>query len=164
MIQTFLCPGFNLTSSAASSLIFSLPLTVPRFCPFVSWHGLRPHPLGPHRPSFQLSAKDHRFIKLSLHGSANLQYCPLSMPCCGIWAIHFGTVFLWFLIYLIYWVFNKYFIYLAALGLSFGIPILSWGMWDLVPWLGIEPRSPALGAWTLNHWTSEEVPIMLYSF
>ena len=116
----------------------------------MSLHGLRPHLLGPQRPSFQLSAKDHRFIKLSLHGSANLQCCPLSMPCCGIWAIHFGTVFLRFLVYLIYWVFKKYFIYLTALGLSFGIPILSWGMWDLVPWLGVEPRSPALGAWTLK--------------
>ena len=27
------------------------------------------------------------------------------------------------------------------------------GMWDLVPWPGIKPRSPALGAWSLSHWT-----------
>ena len=30
---------------------------------------------------------------------------------------------------------------------------LSWGMWDLVPWPG-----RALGAWSLSHWTSKEVP------
>ena len=28
-------------------------------------------------------------------------------------------------------------------------------MWDLVPWPG-EPRPPALGAWTLNHWITRE--------
>ena len=42
------------------------------------------------------------------------------------------------------------FIYLAAPGLSCG-------MWDLVPWPGIKPGSPALGAWSLNHWTTREV-------
>ena len=28
----------------------------------------------------------------------------------------------------------------------------------LVPWQGIEPESPALEAWSLNHWTPREVP------
>ena len=32
-------------------------------------------------------------------------------------------------------------------------------MWDLVPWPGIEPRPPALGAWSLNHWTTRKVPL-----
>ena len=32
------------------------------------------------------------------------------------------------------------------------------GMWDLVPWPGIEPRPPALGAWSLSHCTAREVP------
>ena len=31
-------------------------------------------------------------------------------------------------------------------------------MWDLVPQLGIEPRPPALGAWSLSHWPTSEVP------
>ena len=31
-------------------------------------------------------------------------------------------------------------------------------MWDLVPWPGMEPRPPALGAWSLSHWTTKEVP------
>ena len=35
---------------------------------------------------------------------------------------------------------------------------LSHSMWDLVPWPGIEPESPALGAWNLSHWTTREVP------
>ena len=30
-------------------------------------------------------------------------------------------------------------------------------MWDLVPWLGIEPRPPTLGAQSLSHWITREV-------
>ena len=44
-----------------------------------------------------------------------------------------------------------YVFYLAALGLSCS-------MWDLVPCPGIESRPPALGAWTLSHWTTREAP------
>ena len=36
--------------------------------------------------------------------------------------------------------------------------IFSCGMQDLVPWPGIKPRPPALGARSLNHWTTREVP------
>ena len=43
------------------------------------------------------------------------------------------------------------FFYLAVLGLSCN-------MWDLVPWAGIEAGSPALGAQSLSHWTTREVP------
>ena len=32
-------------------------------------------------------------------------------------------------------------------------------MWDLVPRLGIEPGPPALGAQSLTHWTTREVPL-----
>ena len=31
-------------------------------------------------------------------------------------------------------------------------------MRDIVPWPGIKPRPPALGAWSLNHWPTREVP------
>ena len=31
-------------------------------------------------------------------------------------------------------------------------------MLNLGPWPGIEPGPPALGVWSLNHWTSKEVP------
>ena len=35
---------------------------------------------------------------------------------------------------------------------------LSYSLWDLVPWQGIELRFPALGVWSLSHWTIREVP------
>ena len=44
------------------------------------------------------------------------------------------------------------FIYLSVLGLSCGMRAL------LVAACGIEPGPPALGAWSLNHWTTREVP------
>ena len=34
----------------------------------------------------------------------------------------------------------------------------SYSMWDQVPLPGIKTRSPALGAWSLSHWTTREVP------
>ena len=37
-------------------------------------------------------------------------------------------------------------------------PGLSCGMWDQVPWTGIELQPPALGAQSLSHWTTREVP------
>ena len=36
--------------------------------------------------------------------------------------------------------------------------IFSCDTWALVPWLGIEPWPPALGAQSLSHWTTREVP------
>ena len=58
-----------------------------------------------------------------------------------------------------------YFIYLTASGLRCGAGTLNcttWmpccGMWDLVPWPGIEPGPPVLGAQSLNHGTIREVP------
>ena len=69
-------------------------------------------------------------------------------------------------------IFKYLFIYLAAPGLSCGTwdlhcgmrdllvvacELFSCSMWDLVPWPGIEPGPPALGAWSLSHWTTREV-------
>ena len=31
-------------------------------------------------------------------------------------------------------------------------------MRHLVPWPGIEPGPPALGTWSLTHWTTRQVP------
>ena len=44
--------------------------------------------------------------------------------------------------------------------------IFSCGMWDLliVPWPGKEPRPPALGAWSLNHWTTRKVSCLASSY
>ena len=36
--------------------------------------------------------------------------------------------------------------------------IFSCSIEDLVPWPGIEPRPSALGAWSLSHWITREVP------
>ena len=47
------------------------------------------------------------------------------------------------------------FFLLRALGLSCSI-------WDLVPWPRIEPRPPALEAWSLNQWTTRDVPASLF--
>ena len=41
---------------------------------------------------------------------------------------------------------------------SFGMWTLSFGIWDLIPWPGIEPIPPVLGAWSLIHWTTREIP------
>ena len=47
--------------------------------------------------------------------------------------------------------FFKQLTYLAVLSFSCG-------RWDLIPWPGIEPGPPALGAQSLSHWTTREVP------
>ena len=67
------------------------------------------------------------------------------------------------------WLYTRFFnikIYLAALCLSCGtggLHCLTYdlccSMRDLVPWPGIEPGPPALGAQSLTHWTTREVPI-----
>ena len=40
----------------------------------------------------------------------------------------------------------------------------SCSMWDSVPWPGIKPRPPALGAQSPSHWTTREVPILCLIF
>ena len=58
-----------------------------------------------------------------------------------------------------YFFFFLIFIYLAALGLGY----LGCSMWDLVPWPGIEPRLPALGAQSLSRWTIMEILIQVFT-
>ena len=53
---------------------------------------------------------------------------------------------------------KKKIIYLAVPGLGCAMWTLSDGMQHLVPWPGIEPRPPALGAQSLSHWATREVP------
>ena len=68
--------------------------------------------------------------------------------------------------------FLKIFTYLAAPGLTCSMQSLqvehvgcfscemwafSCGTWHLVPHPGIKPRPPALGGWSLSHWTTREV-------
>ena len=68
-------------------------------------------------------------------------------PSCSIWS------YFWILIS---------FIYFTVLGLCCSIRTLSCGMWDIVPWPGIKPESPALGAQSLSPWTTREVPGSLF--
>ena len=51
--------------------------------------------------------------------------------------------------------FKKHFIYLT-------VPGLSCSTWDPIPWPGIEPQSPVLGARSLSHGTTREVPLSLF--
>ena len=44
----------------------------------------------------------------------------------------------------------------------FGMQTLSCGIWDLVPWTGFKPGSPALQAWSVNHWPTREVPQLVF--
>ena len=39
----------------------------------------------------------------------------------------------------------------------------SCSMWDVVPWPGMGPRPPALGAWRLSHWATREAPWLLFT-
>ena len=38
------------------------------------------------------------------------------------------------------------------------IEMIRCDLWDLAPWPGIEPESPALAVWSLSHWSTREVP------
>ena len=58
-----------------------------------------------------------------------------------------------FLKTLMHWVFVA-----ACRSFSGGMWTLSWDMWHLVPWPEIEPGHPTLGAWSLSHWTTRQVP------
>ena len=53
----------------------------------------------------------------------------------------------------------------VAFGIfSCSMRTLSCGMWDLVPKPGIEPGPPALGARSLRHWTTREVPTPFFLY
>ena len=59
--------------------------------------------------------------------------------------------------------FFRYFFYLfiwLCWVLVAACRLFSCNIWDLVPWPRIEPGPPALGAQSLSHWTTTEVPII----
>ena len=41
--------------------------------------------------------------------------------------------------------------------LSYNMWALSCGVWNLVPWPGIKPSPPGLGAWGVTHWNTRKV-------
>ena len=57
--------------------------------------------------------------------------------------------------------FNIYLFWLWQVLVA-GMRTLSCDMWALAPWPGIEPGPPALGAWSLSHWTTREVPSLWF--
>ena len=67
-----------------------------------------------------------------------------------------------FLLFNIFWIFIFIWllqVFVIAHGIfSCCMQTLSCGTWDLDPRPGIKPRPPALGALSLSHWTSREVP------
>ena len=76
-----------------------------------------------------------------LHLSYSLGFIEIFLPVSSWFSVIIAphvVLFFFFLIFLK--------IYLAVPGLRCSIPTLSCSMWGLVPWPGIESRSPALGA------------------
>ena len=87
------------------------------------------------------------------------------LPLCWDW--DFGCILqeqslCWFLFicFVCFLIFN----YLAAPGLSCGRWTLNCGMRNPAPLPGIELAFPALGAWSLSHWATREVPGFLQPF
>ena len=58
-------------------------------------------------------------------------------------------------VFIFIWLYQVLFV--ACRIFSCGMQTLGCHIWDLVPWAGIEPRPPALGARSLCHWTTREV-------
>ena len=77
--------------------------------------------------------------------------CDLGLSHHLIWTLLSKVILFFFLIYLLIWLHR---VLVVAHG------IFSCTMWVLVPW-GIEPGPPALGVWSLSHWTPREVPKLL---
>ena len=141
-----------------------------------SWpHGLRPTRLlcpwyfpgksaGVANFAFSLPSWWGHFVHLG-----QLQVLPLSSGSSALWLLKHFTLVSHF-----YEIFHSFpdqvekekkknlCISLAALCLSCdmwtfsgGMRSFSCSMWDLVPWPGTGPRSPALGGWSLSHWTHQ---------
>ena len=47
-------------------------------------------------------------------------------------------------------------------SLVVALEVFRFGVWGLVPWPGIKPRHPALGAWSLNPGTTREVSALSF--
>ena len=65
-------------------------------------------------------------------------------------------------IYLFIWL--RWVLVAACRIFSCGMRTLTCCVWNLVPLPGIEPGPPVLGAWSLNHWTTREVPPLAFLY
>ena len=115
------------------------------------------YPFSPKLPFAKLFKLGHLFI-------ADLYSCVKHICICTWWTeVLLLATSQWFL--------KKICIDLVMPSLSCGgswifaaaCRIFSCGMWDLVSWPGIEPGPPALGAGSLSHWATREVPLPLIS-
>ena len=59
------------------------------------------------------------------------------------------------------WYLIVVFIFILEAFYLFIVPGLCCSLWNLVPWPGIKPGPPALEEWSLGHWTTREVPVVL---
>ena len=59
---------------------------------------------------------------------------------------------------------RSYYFYLSFFFFFLAVPGLSCSMWDQVPWPGIEPWPPALGAQSLTLWVTREGPCDFFFF
>ena len=75
-----------------------------------------------------------------------------------------GWLYFWkyFSSYLFIWLHQV--LVVACRIFSYGIQTLSCGKCELVLWPWIKPSTPALGVWSLSHWTTREVPLEVLQF
>ena len=72
------------------------------------------------------------------------------------------VLFFFFLRYLFIWLHWVLVEALWVFNVCCSMWTLSWGMWDLVSWPGMEPGHPALGMWSPSHWNMREGPPTMF--
>ena len=117
---------------------------------------------------FFVSGRDVGLVKFFLcicwHVGSPQTRDPTCVSCIYHWAP--GKLYLY---HSWYWSFAFYFfpdlLYLEDYTFCWSSDFIdfSWGMWEVVPWSGIEPGSPALEVQRLSHWTTRGVPLFLFS-
>ena len=86
------------------------------------------------------------------------------VSCIGRWVLYYWEPCFFFFFNDAFSILEKIFIWLCQVLVATyrvfvaACRLFSCSTWDLVPRAGIEPRPPALGAWSLNHWSTREVP------
>ena len=146
-------PWVEGTPAYAIATLNGSPSAVSQAAKVQNWaHGVLPAPPNPASPQAvcpmaQCVSFTTSLVADSRHGGGEWSTCNTSSPLAlhnGAITKSYGFCHTSFL--------KKY------LNIYLAMPGLSCSMWDLVPWPGIEPGSPALGAWSISHWTTREVP------
>ena len=73
--------------------------------------------------------------------------------CC--FSVRLNITFFFFLNIYLFWLCR---VLVVAHGIFVVACLVAACVWDLVPWPGVEPGPPALGAQSVTHWTTREVP------